>query len=88
MSFAAAAAVGVRVAKALILGANTIEGIQGAAKGAGKRDIALKFAQEALGFCQDNQGVPQTQKVREAMQRYNDAYVELQNAIAEAMPKA
>jgi hypothetical protein len=84
VSFTAVAAIGLKVAKALMLGANTIEGIQGNAKGDGKRELALRFAQEALGFCQDNQGVPYTDKVREAMKKYNDAYVELQNALAEA----
>ncbi len=84
MTFAAVAAIGARLARAVILGANTVEGLQGAVKGSDKRELALRVATEALGFCQDNQGLPMTEKVKAALKDYNDAYVKLQNALAEA----
>lgn len=84
MSFATVAVFGAKLAKAMILGANTVEGIQGAVKGSAKRDLALSIATEALGFCKENQNLPMTPKIKEKLDKYNDAYVELQNAIAEA----
>lgn len=83
VTFTTVLGVGLKVARALMLGANTVEGLQGTVKGSEKRDVALRVAQEALSFCQDTQGIPMTSKVRDAMQRYNDAYVALQNALAE-----
>lgn len=82
MSFTAVVAIGVKLARAAMLGANTIEGLRGTVKGADKRELALRVAQEALGFCQENQQIPMTPKIRDAWEAYNDAYVKLQNAIA------
>lgn len=84
MGFASIAVLGTKLAKAIILGANTIEGMQGGVKGGAKRELALRIATEALGFCQENQQIPMTPKIKEKLDKYNDAYVELQNAIAEA----
>lgn len=83
MSFAAVATVGVKVARAIMLGANTVEGMRGEVKGNDKRKLALQVATEALGFCQENVAIPMTAKVREAWADYTDAYVKLQNALAE-----
>lgn len=84
MNFAPVILFGVKLAKAAILGANTVEGMGGEAKGSTKRDLALHVAREALGFCQENQEIPMTPKIREAWEAYNDAYVKLQNVIAES----
>jgi hypothetical protein len=84
MNFAPVLIFGFKLAKAALLGANTVEAMSGDTKGATKRDLALRVAQDALSFCSENQQIPMTPKIREKWEAYNDAYVALQNAIAEA----
>jgi hypothetical protein len=76
--------IGVRVAKAIILGAGIVENAGTTHKGDSKRALALQFAEQAMGLCGDSamQGV--SDEVQEAMRKYNDAYVELQNVLAKS----
>lgn len=84
VSFAAAAAIGVKVITAIVTGANTIEGLKGAVKGADKRALALNIAHWGLGNCGDTAHLASlSPKIREKQQRLNDAYVDLMNAYVE-----
>lgn len=84
MSFAKVIKVGGKLAAAIMLGADTVEALQGTVKGSAKRDIAFDYGRRSLGFCSENQQIPMTPKIREKLDALNDAYVDLQNAIAEA----
>lgn len=84
MTFASVIAVGVKLAHAVILGANTVEQLKGAVKGGEKRAAAWAVAQSSLGFCSENEQLPMTPKIRDKLNALNDAYVAYMNAVAEA----
>lgn len=78
--------IGARIAKAVIVGANAVEGAATTLKGDQKRDLALRVAADAMAICGGTLTAT-TPEVRDALAAYNDAYVKLQNALAKAEGK-
>lgn len=72
--------IGARIAKALIVGANAVEGAATTMKGDDKRRLALRVAEDAMSLCGGT--LNRTPEVAKALDDYNDAYVKLQNALA------
>ena len=71
---------GIRIAKAVIIGANAIEGTATSLKGDDKRALALQVARDAMTLC--GSAIVTTPEIQKALDDYNDAYVKLQNVIA------
>lgn len=82
-SFRNVAKIGAKIAYSLILGANTIETVDGSAKGSDKRDLAMTFANSALGFCSENQTIPNSPRIQALRAKLLDAYVDYMNGLNE-----
>ena len=82
------ALLGKLIVNSVASGIQMVEGSGTTKKGTDKAGLAMQFAREMLGSCPSAQGIDPAlyrhPKVSAALEKYTEAYVDLQNAIAAA----